>query len=593
MPKGTQIGNVIGYLCRLVFCETKNAKLKTLIHLHLNFLLKNLELSLGEAHLLVGEKLLDDQKVVSLYESERNLWIAIVDGFEIEMQISPSKVKAYSCECDVFLREKMCGHVAAGLLSLRKRLTDKPKSITDSKVQAKTYHKLTVNAILEQVGKDELSAFVRHFARGNRHFSIALKTRFAGIVPMADNREKYQQVVSTVLKSAKNKNGRISAQGARQIFATGVDLLGQATDSLALDHYVDCWSVLQVLVEQIVPVINRTDFETSNFLLFSNDCFNLIKQLSERPLPPAIRIELWKFLMEMATRPIYRGYDLTVPLFKLLLQLADDKSKLQLLLELVDRELRKQNVLSEEYRQQLVANKLSILQKKGFSKAFKMFQKEVLTSPDKVLFTVNTAIEKEMYGLAKELGVKGLEISDHHLYQYRLKAILLDIAVYHGESEQVISWARDCFVATGNVKYLRICRQYFKDDWMAFVEQLEADFQSTSSLNKTEYLANLYGEEKLITKLAALALGQNSIDFLMKYDSNFAPNYLSELYNVYVKLLDQYFSNHLGIKPTQKMLKLFAHLREIGAQRVADKLVVFVRKSHPKRLELALELMSE
>ena len=64
------------------------------------------------------------QKVTSLFQSERNIWVAKVDDFEVEMQISPSKVKACSCECNVFLNEKMCGHVAAGLLALRKKIAE-------------------------------------------------------------------------------------------------------------------------------------------------------------------------------------------------------------------------------------------------------------------------------------------------------------------------------------------------------------------------------------------------------------------------------------------------------------------------------------
>ena len=559
----------------------------------MNFHLKNLELSLEEAHLLVGEKLLDDQKVGALYESERNLWIAKVDGFEVEMQISPSKVKACSCECELFLKDKMCGHVAAGLLALRKRISEKQKGKARPKAQAKTYQRLTVNAILEHVGKEELSAFVRHYARGNRHFSIALKTRFAGVVPMVNDTDKYRQVVVAVLKSSKNKNDRISAHGAKHILATGVDLLGQANDALALDHYVDSWAILQVLIEQIVPVVNRTDFETNHILHFSNDCIDLLHLLMEKPLPPALKVSIWEFVMDMAVRPIYRGYDLVIPMHKLLLKLASEKSNSVLLLELVNKELKKVNVLSGKFKRQLTASKLTILQKRGFGKAFKAFQKEVLQSPEKILFVVETAIENEMNRVAKTIGVKGLEVNSHHLYQYRLKALLLDIAVRNDENDQIVEWATDCFVPTGNVKYLRLCRQYFVGDWYLYVQQIENKIQSATSLKKTEILAKLYSEEKLLVKLANLSLKQNSVDFLMKYDTHFLPDRLSELTQAYIKLLDDYFTHHLGIKPTQKMLQLFSHLREIGAAQVADKLAMFVRKKYPKRMELALELLAE
>ena len=333
----------------------------------MNFLLKNLELSLPEAHLVVGEKLFDDQKVTVLYEGERNLWVAEVDGFETEMQISPSRVKACSCECAVFLKEKMCGHVAAGLLALRKHLTVKKEKKAAPK---KNYQKLTVNAILDQVGKEELSAFVRYYASSNRQFSIALKTRFAGAVPMLNNADKYRQVIDAVLKTSRNKNDKISVPGAKQLLATGVDLLGQANDALALEHYVDCWSILSVLIDKVAPVVNRTDFETSRFLEFAESCFHLVGQLIQQPIPPDLKSEVWSFLLEIANRPVYKGYDLVVFIFEQLLPLANDKSKASELLQLVDNELSGGKTLSDDYHNQLLSAKLIILQKRGFWKKY-------------------------------------------------------------------------------------------------------------------------------------------------------------------------------------------------------------------------------
>ena len=340
-------------------------------------------------------------------------------------------------------------------------------------------------------------------------------------------------------------------------------------------------------------MVNRSDFETDRFLQFSKDCFDLLHQLIERPIPPSLKIEIWEFLLEMASRQTYRGYDLIIFIFKLLLSLADGKAKSEVLLKLVDKELNRRHTLSAEYKKQLVATKLSILKKKGFSKAFKAYTLEVLASPDRVLFTVSAAIEMGMPKIAKMLGIKGLSISNHHLYLYRLKITLLDIAVREEDTENIVSYANDCFIETGNIKFLRLCRQYFKGDWEAFVNKLAMDIQSGNSLRKKEYLANLYGEEKRIPELVDLLIEEGSVDFLMKYDSHFIIDHQNELQGVYVQLLNEYFSTHLGIKPTQKMLTIFAHLRKLGAHGLVDKLAAFVRQNHPDRLDLALELMMQ
>lgn len=555
---------------------------------HLNFLLKNLEASLLESHLLVGEKLLDNRQVTSLYESHRNLWEAKVDGFEIEMQITPSRVKACSCECPIFLENKMCGHLAAGLLSLRRHLSEKKAS---KKSPNKVYQKLTVNAILDQVGKDELSAFVRYFARSNRSFSNALKTRFAGLVPMEDNAEKYRQVLDSVMKTARNKNDRISANGARQLLATGRDLVGQAKDALALEHYVDGWSIIQVLIEKVVPVVNRTDFETDNFLEFIEQCFASIQSLVEQPIPPALKNEIWDYIKNVAPRPIYRGYNISVYFFKQLFPLADDKNKRIALLDLVNNELKFSKNFSKKYVRQLITVKLAILEKRGFAKELEIYIEEVLENTEHVLLVVGIGIDNNNIKTAKSLAKKGLTISGHHLYQYRLKVLLLDIAVAEKNKKDIIKWAGDCFVASGQVKYIRLAKQFNGEKWESYIDRLANQIKTSNPIHRNEYLANLYAEEKYFDELSAIIRSNNSLDFLMKHDECFLPENVNTLYTLYVELLDYYFSNHIGKRPTQKMLLIFNHLRQLNAQKLVDKLVAFVRKNHPKRMELAMELL--
>ena len=554
----------------------------------LNFLLKNIEASLPESAMMVGEKLLDDQRVTSLYESDRNLWVANVDGIEIEMQITPSRVKACSCECNIFLKDKMCGHLAAGLLSLRKLLTEKRAA---KKLPQKNYQKLTVNAILDQVGKEELSAFVRYYARSNRGFSNALKTRFAGHVPMLDSAEKYRQVLESVMKTARNKNNRISANGARQLLSTGMDLLGQAKDALAMDHFMDSWSIMHVLIEKIVPVVNRTDFETEDYLQFIQNCFETLNNMVGQPIPPALKSEIWVYLKNIAPRPIYRGYDVSVYFFKQLFPLADDKNKREELLGLVNTELKFSNKFSKKYIQQLIAVKLSILEKRGFGKQLDLYIHEILQNPDQVLLVVDIAINNDNNKTAKTLANKALGISNHHLFQYRLKTLLLDIAIFEKSNADIVKWANDCYLGSGKEKYIRLCKEFYSDDWNIFILKLAEKIKKGNQLKKNEYLANLYAEEKMTKELTEIIKEKDSLDFLMIYDHSFLPENSSALLELYKILLDNYFSNHIGVKPTRKMLLVFNHLRQLNAQKLVDKLVAFVRKKHPKRMELAMELM--
>ena len=72
----------------------------------MNFPLQNLELHIEENALIEGEKLFESGEIGQLLEVERHLWIGHVAGYEAEVQISPSKVVAASCDCAVFAEKK-------------------------------------------------------------------------------------------------------------------------------------------------------------------------------------------------------------------------------------------------------------------------------------------------------------------------------------------------------------------------------------------------------------------------------------------------------------------------------------------------------
>ncbi len=556
----------------------------------MTFHLKNIELSISEAHLLVGEQLLEEQKVTALFESERNLWVAEVDGYETEIQITPSKVRACSCECSIFQKDKMCGHVAAGLLALRRLVSEKKKKPKAGK--RNQYQKLTVNAILDQVGKEELSAFIRHYAKRNRHFSIALKTRFAGAVPMSDSIEKYQQVVDLVIKSSRNKNGEISVPGIKQVLATGNDLLGQAHDLIAVEHFVEGWAVLSVLLDRVVPLGNGLSYETEAFLAFSDRVFGGVELLVGQPVPPSLQEKVWVALLQASSRPSFRGHERVIRILKLLRLLANDLPRRKQLLHAVEQERKKMHKLTSAHTKQLLACKLEILSQRGFKSQSKIFYKEILGSPEQILFAVETALENGLVQEAKLLANSGLRQYKRHLFQYKLNTFLLEIALTEQDANTVAQIAGDCFVASGKLKYLRLCKQYFKGAWKPFLGQLAVEVANQNPKRKNDILAGLYAEEGELRLLGEILLERDSVDFLMKYDRFFLPENHKELETIYKTVLDGYLSTHLGIKPTEKILKIFAHLRKQHAHNLVEKLVRFIRKKYPQRMELAVELLA-
>lgn len=294
----------------------------------MNFLLSNLEVALDETHMVVGEKLFEENKVTSLFEGQRNLWVAEVDGFEVEMQITPSRVKAVSCECEVYLKEKMCGHVAGGLFALRNHFSEtKSKKKKQPKLKEKVYHKLTTSAILDSINPEELKTFVGKYAKQNRNFALALSTRFASSVSLTDNYGKYQQIFSQLVQSIRKKNNMMSAVGVKQFLRTCQEFLNQANDAIALQHFIESWAILSSTANALPLVIRNTEGDDSNLLELAGNVFKKIDDLLVQPIPPGLKTEIWEFFVSEAPKKSNRTGDLATFFLNRLLQLSDDESK--------------------------------------------------------------------------------------------------------------------------------------------------------------------------------------------------------------------------------------------------------------------------
>ena len=202
----------------------------------MTFPISAIEQQFSDALLLQAEELLDQQAVHQLYELEKHLWIAQVDKREVEMQISPSKVKALSCDCPTFEAQGSCKHVLAGLLYLRRHLREEAEAAAATTPERpKTQqapHKLTIPKILENVEREELLDFIREFARTNRNFALALKARFAGSVLLSDDRQKYRQLLDAVISNARNKKDQLSFRATQKIIKVAAELIQQSEQSI-------------------------------------------------------------------------------------------------------------------------------------------------------------------------------------------------------------------------------------------------------------------------------------------------------------------------------------------------------------------------
>ncbi len=559
----------------------------------MNFLLKNLELELEEAHLLIGEKILDEGRLSRLFEAERHLWIAAVDTFEVEIQVSPSKVRDFSCDCPVFQAEKMCGHVAAGLLALRRRLIDHQEETARKKQKVPmAYQKLTTTAVLDSVRPDELAAFVRRYAQSNRNFSLALKTHFAIKVPLADNRVKYLQLLDAALSISRKSNDHIRAQAARQLLSIASELVDQADDALALEHYAECWAISAALLQRIPPVMRKIEGETKSLAFHSlmRAVFVKLEKMIALPIPPALQQEMWEFFISEFTRPAARLNELSGPFLDLLYWMSTDADKSVGLLQVIDHELTK-IYLPEEHRQQLLKGKLLLLEKPELAAQANEFTLECLSSEEKLLEVVNAAANNELLPKVKHLVEKGLRFHQGTVLRSRLEELLLQIAQGHGDEETVVQLSRKQLLETGDFSFFKKCKLHFKGDWHEFVQQVLADLIQQPHFGRNiQTIATILGHEGRCEELLKLLENQQSPELLTAFDHFLLKSHGEELFALYDQMLKAYLANHLGIKAARYLQNILSHLQQSGADRLVQRLTASIRKAYPNRSLLFEEL---
>ena len=236
--------------------------------------------------LILGEQLFEQGFVGNPKQLARTLWVANVVDKEVEIQISPSKVKAYTCDCNIFKDKKICEHIGAMLLALRKEIEQKKLDNPPKKVRTPSPKQLTVNSILDNAPPGQVYAFLKAYAKANRSFSLALKARFAGAVPMEDGHEKYRQLLEACIKGNRLTNGQISYRGWQQVGKLCQQLMGQTDDAIALENYQEGAMILQGVIEKITPIIGKSKGDEAVLKeVVDSAFFKLSELLSAQPAP--------------------------------------------------------------------------------------------------------------------------------------------------------------------------------------------------------------------------------------------------------------------------------------------------------------------
>lgn len=274
------------------------------------YALQDFEFRINPATWHGADQLAQTGAVKALREVEKHFWTAFVeDGesrYEVEVIITPTRIKAYTCECWGENRHLMCVHIAATLLKLRQYLDQRAENrqaAAAAKV-AKPLSRLTVSQVLETADADTLLEFVRTYARQDRDFALALKTWFAGGVNEAEN--PFALILDSLLPKPA-KAGTWREADLRRLKKTLDNLRAQMALALTNGNSRLRYQISAAILQKTLPLLAKS--ETKQQVLLTEYCaeaFETLRDLYHLPaLPPELSDAIWHLCFELGGQGVF------------------------------------------------------------------------------------------------------------------------------------------------------------------------------------------------------------------------------------------------------------------------------------------------
>jgi hypothetical protein len=561
-----------------------------------NFPLSDLEQYLDDDVVVEGE-LLMTRNPARMVEVDKSLWVARYNDdndelIEAEIQLTGAKVKNATCECSVFKKMLICPHIAAALLGLRNRKTSEREhklSVAKQKTidTENTAIKLTIPNILKNIEPPQLIEFIADYARSDKQFALALKTRFAGDLVVGDSDDYYKTLIDNTLKSIKNPKGKITPKGWQQFF-TLLDELRQKAET----HFKNGELQLSfAFVKKALPMVHRYSrssdspkpkLEKRQILLLE-----ILRGFDEVLIAPDLAAQLWDFYMQEYGQNVRHGF--SNRLFDWLIKHIDNNQKTDEMLQLIDNQMIVQRIFID-IRDKLLTHKIQVLQKCGRVEEASELILKSSQNPDVLTFAIKNAVEKQDWVLAKNLCLNGLNIfkSDNTTIAI-LEEILLEIAQNESDTEGVLRFAESRLLKTFDLSYYMLLKKHKISD--SKIKKLAQLIESQPyRLEKRDLIAAIYFEEKKYEPLIEMIKTLQSLELLRRFGVQLWRLDAGSGMNLHKAVIHEYLFSHLGRPPAQRIRTILEDYLEKKAFVLVSELLKNLKADFDERHSLKDEL---
>lgn len=560
----------------------------------MNFPVADIELHVSEDCFLQGEQLFEDGKVSTPFELERQLWsIEVEEGrrYEVEIRISASRVVQAACECERFRKTGECAHFAAALLALRRKWSEQQeKKKTAAARKERAPKNLSAGIILEHISPEDLAEFVRQYAKSNRNFAVALKTRFAPAVPAADNKAKFLELLEGAIALSRKADRSLNARGIQKIRSVLDEMLDQMHTALVQQHFTDAVDMAQSIIEKITSLLRKAGERQQELREPVQEAFGILREVVTRQASPALLDALWQYASEESRKLIYRSNAIDLYFLRLMSVMNDTEAREEELLTRISEQIGK--YLSEgRDPSAVVLLQLQILEQSGKNMEAQELIERYLSAPEVLLFAVRSAAAKEDWRRVEMLGNAGLKMQLPPVVVAELEDLLLQWAILKNNADEITRLSQSRFFRSLDIKYYRVLRAVNAENWKGRADlALEQLRRMPFSVQKRNTIAAVLAEEGRVEALFDYMKDARSLDLVLQFGAQLLPGKEDQLLDLYRELLEQYLRGHVGPKPSQRVREIVEQLYRNGMPGIAEQLVEIIRSEYPERHTLQEEM---
>ncbi len=520
--------------------------------------LQNFEKQLDQTILQRGKQYYQQKAVGTLEESEKDTWMAEVEGSEtytVEVTLKDNnEISGYFCDCPY---DGTCKHVAAVFFALRDEIK------TQQTKPTKTPKKDIFENLLQTINAKEFQDFVRSYATKNKNFKTEFELFFAEKDNRIDVEKKYDDLIRKII-SKYTERGFIHYRASFGLSKEIDKMLDGGTANAAKNNFKDAFALAKVVLKAMMEAITACDDSNGYLGGTIDNAINLFAAIAEAKTAAIdIKDQVFYFLrIELNDKEYFNYGDFGYNLFSIFQNLAVQLNKPEAFLGFIDTQIPKLIGDFENYRKEYYQkSKIEFLKATGKTEEAGKLVLQNLDIVEVRQGEVNNAIDKKDFAAAKKLIAGGIKIANEKNHPGT-------VSQWEKELLRIAVLEKDISTIRHYTKYFAFDRGFSKDyyqqwkktfpvaEWKEVIEShIEKTIEKITydwSQKKNSYwrpsnhppllegLAPVYIEEKYWDRLLALVQQANNLNTTLGYHSYLVSIYPTELLKLYLPALEEY-----------------------------------------------------